>query len=263
VIDVANAVIAKALRVVSVERGHDPAGFTLVAFGGAGPLHACELAEALSIPRVLIPPYPGLMSAIGMTRADTVRDYAKPLLAAHPAAGDLRELTTLLYDSMMGLDAGARHDLGGHPEAEFAVDMRYQGQGHELNVPWDARNPTQLLDAFHALHHQRYGHSDPTRTVELITLRLRARVRRPATLLAAVEPGDEDASAARRGSRDVHLARTREVPLYSRERLRAGNIIHGPAIVEQLDSTTLILEGWYATVEPSGTLVLSRERHGS
>jgi N-methylhydantoinase A len=263
VIDVANAVMARAVRVVSVERGHDPAAFSLVAFGGAGPLHACELAEALDIPRVLIPPYPGLMSAIGMTQADTTRDYAAPLLESHPAERDLRILMPLLLDKQMALGMRAAHELGQRPEIELSVDMRYEGQGHELNVEWDGRNAGELLEAFHDLHQRRYGHSNTERVVELITFRLRARIPRTSLHAEEVETGGTDASAAKTGERRVHLARRETVPLYQRDRLRAGNVILGPAIVEQVDTTTLIQEGWLATVDRSGTLVLTRGRSGS
>jgi N-methylhydantoinase A len=160
---------------------------------------------------------------------------------------------------MMALDAAARHDLDGRPAAEFSVDMRYQGQGHELNVPWDGRSTADLLAAFHHQHQQRYGHSDASRTLELITLRLRARVRRDILPLPGIEAGGEDPGPAHHGTRRVELANTTEVPLYNRGALRAGNVVSGPAIVEQLDSTTLVLDDWYASVDPSGTLVLMRQ----
>jgi N-methylhydantoinase A len=140
--------------------------------------------------------------------------------------------------------------------------MRYAGQGHELSVAWDGRNAGELLDAFHALHQQRYGHHDPLRAVELVTLRLRARIRREAPPRVALEPGGVDATQAKAGTRTVHLAQDEEVTLYARDRLRAGNVIDGPAIVEQVDSTTLVLRGWQAVVDQSGALVLTRGSYG-
>jgi N-methylhydantoinase A len=263
IIEVANAVMTRAMRVVSVERGHDPAEFALVAFGGAGPLHACELAEALGIPRVLVPPHPGLMSAIGMTRADTTRDYAAPLLMRHAADQDASGLMPLLQERVAVLEARARQELERRPETELSIDMRYESQGHELSVSWDHRDVGDLLEAYHALHQLRYGHQNRERAVELITLRLRARLRREAPGVEGVDQGDADAGAAKTGHRRVHLAQDEEVPLYARERLRAGNVIRGLAIVEQVDSTTLVSPGWLATVDRSGALMLTRERSGS
>jgi N-methylhydantoinase A len=263
VIEVANAVMARAIRAVSIERGHDPEEFTLVAFGGAGPLHACELAEALRIPRVLVPPHPGLMSAAGMTETDTTRDYAMPLMMRHTEEEDPRELTPVLLDKQMALSARADHELHHRPGPDYSVDMRYAGQGHELNVAWNGRAAGDLLEAFHNLHQQRYGHSDRARTVELVTLRLRARVPREPAPRPTQAAGSANPAAAKAGSRQVMLDRPRDVPLFSRDRLLAGNTIAGPAIVEQLDSTTLILPGWMAIVDASGALILTRGRHGN
>jgi N-methylhydantoinase A len=263
VIAVANAVMARAMRAVSVERGHDPADFSLVAFGGAGPLHACELADALDIRRVLVPPYPGLMSAIGMTHADTTRDYSLALLELHPAGRDLRMLMPLLLDKMMALATWAEYDLGYADAAhEWSVDMRYEGQGHELNVPWDGRDAGDLLDAFHTQHERRYGHRDRERAVELVTLRLRARVPRDQVQTEALKAGGPDPSGAQAGERTVVLDRAASVAVYRRDRLLAGNLLQGPAIVEQVDSTTLIPAGWRADVHASGTLILTRGNNG-
>ena len=262
VIEVANVVMARAMRVVSVERGHDPADFTLVAFGGAGPLHACELAEALDIPRVLVPPYPGLMSAIGMTQADTTRDYASALLETHPPARDVAMLMPLLQDKMVAMTFRAEFELGRRSEFELSVDMRYEGQGHELNVPWSGRDAGQLVDDFHDLHQRRYGHHNREQAVELITFRLRARIPRATLSSIEVEAGGANPIEAKTGERAVTLTSTEDVPVYQRDRLRAGNVIAGPAIVEQVDSTTLIPPGWTAIVHPTGTLVLTRGGDG-
>ena len=258
VIDVSNALMARAVRYVSVERGHDPAEFTLFAFGGAGPLHACELAEALSIPRVLVPPYPGLMSAAGMAHAETTRDFAAPLLVTHRPDGPASVSLSSLQAGIETLSGQAEAELGAGTANAVSVDMRYEGQGHELNVPWDGGSAGELLEAFHALHQRTYGHHSRERSVELVTLRLRARVPRPEEPTATVEPGPADATPARTGKRRVRLAREEDVPLYRRDRLYARDVIHGPAIVEQVDSTTLVQGGWTATVHDSGALILTR-----
>jgi N-methylhydantoinase A len=262
VIAVANVVMARTMRVVSVERGHHPSGFTLVAFGGAGPLHACELADELEIPRVLVPTYPGLMSAIGMTRADTTRDHALALLETHRPGMPADGLMPLLVERMATLSALANEELPQASALEWSLDVRYEGQGHELNVPWDGKDAAGLLEGFHALHERRYGHAGRGRAVELITLRLRARIPREPISAVELEPGGSQAGAAKTGERIVMLERPEVVPVFGRDRLRAGNLVEGPAIVEQVDSTTLIPRGWVASVHPSGTLILTRDSHG-
>ena len=251
ILTVANAVMEKALRVVSVERGFDPADFTLVAFGGAGPLHACELAEALRMPRVLVPRYPGVLSAMGMVWADAMRDYATAVPASGPQSGNLRALLAPLVQR-------ARAEMGERALLEPAVDLRYAGQGYELTVPWGGGDTSALPEAFRAEHQQRYGHADPARSVELVTLRLRARLPGVRAEQALMPKGGPDPKKALLGRRKLALETTVDAPVYDRERLLAGNLIDGPAIVTQLDSTTLVLPGWQAAVDSNGNLVIER-----
>src|ERR1700722_14514759 len=147
----------KAIRVISVERGHDPRQFTLVAFGGGGPLHACSLARALRIPRVLVPAMPGALSAVGILLADAVRDYSRTVMLP----GDAMEG---IGDSFTELEQGV---------ALRTVDVRYRRQGYELNVPYDTQAPASAVEAFHQQHQQRYGFCDVKRSVEIVNLRLR------------------------------------------------------------------------------------------
>ncbi len=257
ILTVANTVVASALRLVSVERGFDPADFTLVAFGGAGPLHACELAAAMRMRRVLVPRYPGVLSAMGMVSAEAMRDYSAPLAARAVEVDDLaliQEIEARLAD----LSLRAQAELGREALLEPSVDMRYEGQGYELTVPLTSNDPQLLLDAFHQLHHRRYGHDSIQRTVEAITLRLRARQPREAALLPELPAGHADPRAALVGRRTVVLDTSQEVPVYERDALLAGNRIRGPAIVSQLDSTTLVLADWTARVDRTGAMVLER-----
>ena len=171
---VVNANMEKAIRVVSVERGYDPRDFTLVAFGGAGGLHACELASALAIPRVIVPVLPGALSAYGILASDVVKDYSRTVVW-RAAAGDVPDVR--LRGEFAVLEKAARADFArerweGKPLLEPSVDVRYGGQGYELNIPWSRG----LLDDFHREHKRRYGYSHPQREVELVTLRLRARL---------------------------------------------------------------------------------------
>ncbi|MGZ5165644.1 MAG: hydantoinase/oxoprolinase family protein, partial [Burkholderiales bacterium] len=162
---VVNANMEKAIRVVSVERGYDPRDFTLVAFGGAGGLHACELASALAIPRVIVPVLPGALSAYGILASDVVKDYSRTVVwrAATGGMPDVR-----LRREFAVLEKAARTDFArerweGKALLERSVDVRYSGQGYELNIPWSRR----LLEDFHGEHKRRYGYSHPQREVEL------------------------------------------------------------------------------------------------
>jgi N-methylhydantoinase A len=258
ILAVANTVIASALRVVSVERGFDPAGFTLFAFGGAGPLHACELAGLMRMPRVLVPRYPGIQSAVGMTVAEPMRDYA---VALPPAARLLRDAPSIdaIQAQLRLLEEPARREMGDAARLEASVDLRYEGQGYELTVPL-RDSAEELLADFHEAHLQRFGHADGDRTVEAVTVRLRARIAQEVQTATELNDGGPDASAARTGSRKVSFDQEHDVPLYDRDRLLAGNIITGPAIIAQLDTTTLVTPGWQATVDVLGNLILERRK---
>jgi N-methylhydantoinase A len=260
VLTVANTVVAGALRLVSVERGFDPSGFTLVAFGGAGPLHACELADLMRMPRVLVPRYPGIHSATGMTLTRPMRDYAVALATTDrriDAPESLRMSLDAIEALLEGLGRRATAEMGVGALLEPAVDMRYEGQGYELTVPL-VDSGERLLTDFHDAHRQRYGHSDPSRVVEAITVRLRAHLPREEAPVPKLRQAGADASAALAGRRLVHLTRPTQVPVFDRDRLRGGNVIEGPAIVAQLDSTTLVAPEWRALVDKRGNLIMER-----
>jgi N-methylhydantoinase A len=243
----------KAIRVISVERGHDPREFTLVAFGGGGPLHACSLARALRIPRVLVPALPGALSAVGILLADTVRDYSR---------------TVMLPGSGIGNLAGAFAELEREGNAEFAaesltgtaqrtVDLRYARQGYELNVPYDLEKPDGSIEEFHLLHHQRYGFSDAARAVEIVNLRLR--------MAAAGEPYEPKKRALALGQGDAALYAERDVyfdgafrtaRFYRRDLLAPGDGIPGPAMITEYTSATLVPPGCAAQVDGYGNLIV-------
>src|SRR5580658_324735 len=194
VVRVVNANMERALRVVSIERGYDPREFALVAFGGAGGLHACELAEALAIPTVMIPARPGVLSAFGILVSDVVKDYSRTVLwrlAVHPGQAAPRAKIDRQFRK---LEATAQKEFRGERwhgiiQCERSLDLRYRGQGYELNVPAQASNasdqddremsPEDLAARFHAEHQRRYGYHHPEREIELVTMRLRARLRTP------------------------------------------------------------------------------------
>ncbi len=277
IIEVVEATMAGALRVVSVERGHDPREFALVPFGGAGGLHACSLAALLGIGRILVPRLPGLLSARGLVTADVVKDYA------HTVLGTLQTGSTALTAVFARLEARAAREMEtegvppGSVRFERSLDMRYRGQSHELTVPF----APDAWDRFHACHARRYGFSNPGRPVEAVTARLRAtgtRQRRPMTALlpepdagAPAHPGSDVEKAGvtglspRTGTKPGSGAdRTRiflegawrTCPLFDRALLSPGESFRGPALVVEPTATLLVLSGWRARVDSRLNIVL-------
>jgi N-methylhydantoinase A len=242
----------KAIRVISVERGHDPRQFTLVAFGGGGPLHACSLARALRIPTVLVPAMPGALSAIGILLADAVRDYSRTVMLP----GDAIE--TLSFAELEHRGVGDFTAEGLQGLAQRTVDVRYRRQGYELNVPYDHQSPAQAIVAFHRLHQQRYGFCDVSKPVEIVNLRLRMVAAGEPYTPAFLEPVPGDGSAACYAERPVLFA-DEWVPTrhYRREALVPGDAIPGPAMITEYTSATALPPGCRAQVDGFGNLILS------
>ncbi|MBV8841554.1 MAG: hydantoinase/oxoprolinase family protein [Bryobacterales bacterium] len=240
ILRVGNANMERAIRVVSVERGHDPRDFALVAFGGCGGLHACEIARELGIATVIVPEHAGALSALGMLMADAVRDYSQGVLG-----------TRDIESAFVKLEQRARRES---PDAaiERSADLRYRGQSYELNVPWSGGRATNL---FHGEHAKVYGYSNPGREVEIVTLRVRARIRvsKPRPRRSRRRPGKP---AIRRvwidGSwRDLHV--------WKREQL--GRMAQqGPGLVLDYGSTTLIPQDWRYFVDAGGNLTITYTR---
>lgn len=258
VIQVANATMERAIRRISVERGYDPRAFSLVAFGGAGPLHACELAASLQIPRVLAPAVPGVLSALGMLVAAPTRDYTQTALQAVPADG--AEIDPWLTAAFAPLIAQAQAEMAaeGYPQPLLrrSLDIRYAGQSHELTVPYE---PGAVAAHFHEAHRQRYGYEQADAGVEIVTLRLQAVAEMEPPPLPREEPGPPDARQALDGQREVWFSGEPLLAgLYRRDRLRAGHRFAGPAIVVQYDTTTVVPPGWAATVDGGLNLILER-----
>ena len=265
VLDVAVANMERALRVVSVQRGHDPREFTLVAFGGAGPLHACALAEAAGLPRVLVPLSPGVIAALGAAGSDLTATLARSvLLPLEPASADA------LRDALDAVCRDAADQLG-RPEAELrrALDLRYAGQSYELTVEADPDSGGDGGDgaasfapfararaAFDALHEARFAHHDPDAPVEAVNVRATARA---ATAAAAPAPAFGAAPPVPAAEVEAWFGgRPHPTRLADRGALRPGDRLDGPALVAQLDSTTAIAPGWRAEVDGAGNLLLER-----
>ena len=249
IIRVANARMESALRRVSVERGHDPRTFTLLAFGGAGPLHACALAEALGIRRVLVPSAPGALSALGILDADLRREFSRTVMLA-PGSPQIAEV-------FRALESEARTAFeaeGVRPTLARSADLRYHDQGYELRVDWSAH----AVARFHQLHAQSYGYADPVRPVEIVTLRVQAIARSPKPRITRARLGTTDARHARISEhRIVEGRRWRSAVLYDRARLRPGNRIAGPAVITELSATTYLPTSWTAAVDSLSNLFLS------
>jgi N-methylhydantoinase A len=258
VIDVANANMEAALRVISVERGYDPRDFTLVTFGGAGGLHAVDLARTLSIPRVLVPENPGLLSALGVLLSDSVQDFSQTVMlqisGADPKTMEKRYLALERKALASMLSEGFQRP---QIRLERWIDMRYRGQSYEISFPYSRR----FEPKFHRRHEQRYGYADPTREAEIVTLRVRVRGLSEKPRMPAQQPGPPDPKRALLYERSVYFGgkpvRTR---IYERALLHAGHVIPGPALVFEYSATTAIPPGYRCRVDPFRNLGITSAR---
>jgi N-methylhydantoinase A len=270
IVSVVTANMARAIRVISVQRGHDPRDYMLVAFGGAGPLHAARLARELEIGRILVPRNPGILCAMGLLLTDLRADFATTRLrtlaaAALPDMADafrtLRAQAEAWFDTE-GIAPAAR-------SITRTVDMRYAGQNYELPVPLPegeigAVSLETLSVGFAAAHQRLYGFVAEDEPVQLVTFRIEAAGVVPKASFQPQPDAGPDASGAVVARREVWLPEAGgfiSCPVYERDRLRPGNCVAGPAIIEQMDATTLVLPDMVARVEPYLNLVLTH-RHG-
>jgi len=278
VIRVVNSTMEKAIRVVSIERGHDPRHFALVAFGGAGGLHACALAEALSIPRVIVPALPGALSALGILASDVVKDYSRTVLwrvssgltSSRPPKLPRADLNR----EFSALEKNATNDFRGEAwrgKTNYArsVDLRYRGQGYELNLPLTK----DLLHDFQQEHQRRYGYTHPNREIEIVTLRLRAVVKSKTENVGTAAPGrpttahvGADAFVRPRAKRGRFSppeapvffdSKKLKTKIYSREDLTAGRKYSGPAIITEYSATTVIPAGKRFHLDRAANLIIS------
>jgi len=249
VVRVANAEMVRALRVISVERGLDPREFALLAFGGAGGMHACSLAEELGMETVLVPRAGGVLSALGLAISDLRRDYVRPYLTNLEDVGEGE-----FEEKFKDMESSASEDLE-DPEYTRQADLRYRGQSFELTVEADG-SFEKLEERFHATHEQRYGYRMDDESVELVNLRLIATV--PVQKPEPEEPpAESEAESARREAN--FDGEWQEVPALDRDQMGKGSEVVGPAIVEFKESTCVVRPGWRGAVDGVGTLVLEKE----
>jgi len=247
VVQVANAEMERALRLISVERGLDPRDFALVAFGGAGPMHACALAESIGIHSILVPKTSGVLSALGLAISDLRRDYVTPFFGELAAVnGEALEAEFLRME-----DAG-RAELGA-TQFDRAADLRYRGQSFELTVA--AGDTGVLEDAFHAAHEQRYGYRMEEEPIEIINLRVVATL--PVEVPEFEELSREDSEP--RSQRSANFdGQWIDVHVHARDAMGAGSFVSGPALIEFPEATCIVHAGWSGTIDRVGTLILER-----
>lgn len=241
ILRLADSHMEKALRRISVEQGHDPRDFILVSFGGAGPLHACALARALEISKVLVPNMPGALSAYGILLSDVVRDFSRTVMLS---PGD-----ESLAGHFQQLEQAARAQMraeGFEATALRSADVRYRGQGYELSVPWSS----DLAAHFHKLHDERYGYADAARPIEIVNVRLRCTAPTGPLPLARFESRPGDGTPAILATQPVYFAgKWLESSLFERARLCAGDRFAGPATVVEYSATTFLPPGCTASVD--------------
>jgi N-methylhydantoinase A len=257
IIGVSNALIERAVRKISIERGHDTRDYTLVAFGGAGGLHACDLAAALEMRGVLLPVFPGGLSALGILRADVVREFSRTVLlpALNPSRAR-REAQVALQKLRREADNFLRVEgfASNQRRFEYRFDLRYAGQAYDLSVPAD----DDFVGAFHRAHERTYGHADPLKPVEIVNVRCRATGLSPRIELPRI--GRVAAGTQPPAERKIKCyfdGRVTKALLFEREKLRAGHEFNGPAIIVEYSATSLVPAGWLARVDAYGQVRLA------
>jgi N-methylhydantoinase A len=264
IVAVSNATMEKALRVISVERGHDPREFALICFGGGGGLHAADLARSLRLPKVVVPQNPGAFSALGILLSDVIRDSVRSVLLSVPEEGKHSSQRMAKFWHDLGkrfaiLERVSRAELQheGFPaelaSAERRLDLRYAGQSYELSVPLR----TDFRRLFHQEHEKAYGYAHPGRALEIVNVRLRLVIRTPKPQLRARRTADPDPARAMVKTKPVWFSgRFHSTRLYDRQRLEAGTRIVGPAVVVEYSSTTVLPPDYSCEVDKCLNLIL-------
>ncbi|MBM3464752.1 MAG: hydantoinase/oxoprolinase family protein, partial [Armatimonadetes bacterium] len=236
----------------SVERGHDVRDFSLLCFGGAGGLHAVDLAAGLEMPRVFVPGSPGTLSALGVLGADVIKDLSRTVLGLSLDA--IEEVLAALERE--GRQVLAREGFSRDVRVERMVDLRYAGQSYEITVYYSSGFENQ----FHDSHQRVFGHCNREAPTEMVNARVRLVVPTPSVEIPEIAPGGEDAAGAIAGTQACWFAGWHDTPIYERDLLRAGNVVQGPAIVAEFTSTTLIAPGMSGRVDGHGNILVEVKR---
>jgi N-methylhydantoinase A len=272
ILAIADANMVRAIKVISLEKGYDPRDFCLVAFGGAGALHACRLANTLDIRKVMVPRHPGLLSAYGMLNADSQRLYSKTFLRPLEVFLDDEQAVHQMRQELARLEERAGDELASDTSGqeqlvlEWSLDLRYEGQSFEISVPVEWSSADERLadptEAFEQRHEHLYGYRAEDRGVELVTLRLKASVPAEKFSFGEVDivgdgDGDGEEVSAERARAEVGFEQgTFQAEVVSREALEDGATLDGPAVITEYSSTTLVPPGWTLEVQ-KGHLLLT------
>jgi N-methylhydantoinase A len=245
---------ANAIRQITVKRGLDVRDFPMVAFGGSGPLLVCRLIDILGLPSVIVPRDPGNLSAFGLLTVDVRTDYVRTYVTRDPDPAVLGEVYGELERQ-----AGAALDRQGFTEHRYlrSADLRYSGQAFEVRVPVGAVDVVEVAGRFHDEHERLYGYCHRDDPVEWVNLRVSGigPIKRPEPVERP--PGDGDAGRARTGTRRAFFDSWADVPIYARERLEPGDVLHGPAVIEEFGSTLPLHPGFTARMDGHGNLVVT------
>jgi N-methylhydantoinase A len=239
----------RAIRYVSVERGHDPREFVLLAFGGGGPVHACALARSLQIPKVLIPAIPGALSALGILLADATRERSRTVMLPG-------ETLPSLAEHFESLETSARAEFSDEDAiiVERSVDLRYEGQGYDLNIPYTS----ETTEAFHLRHEQHFGFADRSRRLEIVNVRVRVRLPAEPFTFPETDLATGDGSQALCGTSQIYFdGAWLAAAMYSRDRLRPGDRVRGAALIGEYTSTTVLPPGSLLEVDRRGNLLIT------
>ena len=256
-VEIALSHMEGALKKVSLQRGHDPRRFTLVAFGGAGPMHACELASRLEIPRVIVPVHPGLFSSMGMLLAEPGRDFSRTLirLLDDECVPALKRVFDELKEQATAEMAGE-----GFPRSALvfgrSLEMRYQGQSHQLEIPVTRLTRASLVSGFHEAYSKAFGFARREYDLEVVNVRLSCRAPATSVYSGRREPGGTRGGPVPLAGKKIYFGKPLEGHVYTRDALSRGNRVAGPSLVLQDDTTTVIPPGWTATVDRMGNLDL-------
>ena len=269
IVEIANANMIRALKIVSVERGYDPREYVLIAFGGAGPMHVNGIVKELMVPTVIIPMNPGITSALGLLMTDLRHDYVMTYICRADRI-DLDRVNSIYSDfeaqgkSLLASEGVKSEDM---LSSKF-MDMRYAGQSYELTISVPSKevnkkNIDGAIALFHKEHEKAYGYCAPEEPVEIANLKLSATILISKPNFREVEGGDSSPAKALRMKRKVYFAEAEgfvECPTYDRYRLTWGNVIMGPAIVDDKDATTVVHPDYQAAVNKFGNLILTMKK---
>jgi N-methylhydantoinase A len=264
IVAVSNATMEKALRVISVERGYDPRDFALICYGGAGGLHAADLARSLGLSAVIVPRNPGAFSALGILLSDVVRDVAQSVLLAVPAGGKIEGLLTEIHRRFERLQRATVSELRREgfdttrAKASYRLDVRYQGQSYELSIPFTPRFPHD----FHREHAKAYGYADPKRPLEIVNLRLRLIIPTPKSQWPARRSSPAHQAQQSLADRKPVWFGGKPHPtgIYERSLLNAGARLRGPAVIVEYSATTVVPPDFDCKVDEQLNLILKKKR---